>query len=157
MRQREHSQSRTGKNIWDCSSPTTIPFLLSSAGTGAGISIVKPFGVREGGRERGEATLISQTEGISFTRERMPISFNASPSLPPSRAEASRDSCRNRGWQGELGPGMAPTAPALGRWVVPLSCSSQTGANERINSVTWDGEQQGERGKTGQGQLLCPF
>lgn len=50
MRQRERSQSRTAKNIWDRSSPNPKLSLPPQAGTGAGISIAEPFGAAEGGR-----------------------------------------------------------------------------------------------------------
>lgn len=106
------------------------------------------------GREGEErATLISLTEGISFTRQYAPVSFNAS-SLPPHLRRAGTAAGTRRG---EPDSRMAPTALALGLRVAPLSCSSQTGGGRGINSVAGDREQWGEGGKAGQGQLLCPF
>lgn len=78
--------------------------------------------------------------------------------LPPSALEAGRDSCRNQGWRGEPGPGTAPTTPALGLRVAPLSCSSQTGGGGGgINSATGGRRAVWRRGQGWAGPVVVPI
>lgn len=52
---------------------------------------------------------------------------------------------------------MAPLPQPWAGGLSPSAVPVKLGVARGINSVTRDGEQQGEGGSAGQGQLLCPF